>query len=92
MSINKYKIYSCTGEFICIAKSNETVFNSLLKNNIYPKFSCGSGRCGQCRVPLIKGKVEYSLSGTVREQIGDNEILICAVVPTSDLELVFKNI
>ena len=90
LNISVFKIYSHTGEFVCSANSNETVLESLLKNNIFPKFSCGHGRCGQCRMLLNKGTVEYNLTNTVKEQVGDNEILICAVMPTSNLELVIS--
>ncbi|WP_220767143.1 2Fe-2S iron-sulfur cluster binding domain-containing protein [Shewanella sp. MBTL60-007] len=62
MNISIHKIYSHTGEFVCEAKSNETVLNSLLNANIFPNFSCGSGRCGQCKMTINKGKVEYNLT------------------------------
>ncbi|WP_051435671.1 2Fe-2S iron-sulfur cluster binding domain-containing protein [Shewanella fidelis] len=88
--ISTHKIYSHTGKFVCTAKSNETVLKSLLNANIFPTFSCGSGRCGQCKMTINKGKIEYNLTNTVKEQIDDNEILICAALPKSDLELVLS--
>lgn len=50
-----------------------------------PEFSCRSGRCGLCRVPLVRGKVVYPRQPSIELPVG--EVLLCCSRPKGDLVL-----
>lgn len=46
--------------------------------------SCQSGTCHTCLVQVIEGTFEYGESDVFKPD-GDNEILICSAIPTSNM-------
>ena len=50
-----------------------------------PEFSCRSGRCGLCRVPLLQGEVLYPRPPSI--ELAPGEVLLCCSLPKGDLVL-----
>ena len=50
-----------------------------------PEFSCRSGRCGLCRVPLLQGEVLYPRLPSI--ELAPGEVLLCCSLPKGDLVL-----
>ena len=63
-----------------------TVLESIEDNGIEAHFHCRDGFCGACRVKLKQGTVQYP-GGEPLAYIGDDEILTCCTIPTSDIEI-----
>lgn len=50
-----------------------------------PEFSCRSGRCGLCRVPLLHGEVLYPRPLSI--ELAPGEVLLCCSLPKGDVAL-----
>lgn len=68
---------------IAFLKEDETILNTLERENIESHYHCKDGFCGACRCSLTKGTVEYKQYPLAF--IGDNEILTCCAYPTSNI-------
>ncbi len=65
---------------------DKTVLNCLEKNGVEVHYHCRDGFCGACRVTLVSGEIEYS-NGEPLAFIGDNEILPCCCIPSTDITI-----
>jgi ferredoxin-NADP reductase/predicted pyridoxine 5'-phosphate oxidase superfamily flavin-nucleotide-binding protein len=61
------------------AQGEKTILETAEEHGLTPEFSCRSGQCGVCSVPLISGEVVYRTTPTA--VINSNEVLICCAVP-----------
>ncbi|MCO4800006.1 MAG: 2Fe-2S ferredoxin-like protein [Colwelliaceae bacterium] len=69
--------------------AEKTLLNSLEKNDVEVHYHCRDGFCGACRVTLVKGDIYYP-NGEPLAYVGDNEILPCCCIPTSDISLIIE--
>ena len=53
-------------------------------HGLTPEYGCRSGRCGTCKVKLLKGKVSYQHE--ISAAIDEDEMLLCCAVPAVDAE------
>jgi len=67
-------------------KENKTLLNNLEAHDIEVHYHCRDGFCGACRVTLVKGQIAYP-NGEPLAFVGDNEILPCCCVPTTDITI-----
>lgn len=64
---------------------NETILESILRENINVPYACKRGNCGTCKCQLTKGEVETKPSRAITEEEIDNGlILICQSKPISE--------
>ncbi|MEW6991747.1 class I ribonucleotide reductase maintenance protein YfaE [Colwelliaceae bacterium 6441] len=66
--------------------ADKTLLNNLETNDVEVHYHCRDGFCGACRVVLVDGNITYP-NGEPLAFIGENEILPCCCVPTSDITL-----
>ncbi len=71
---------------ITFIPDDKTLLNRLEKNNIDVHYHCRDGFCGACRVTLAKGTISYP-NGEPLAFVGENEILPCCCIPTSNITL-----
>jgi ferredoxin len=64
---------------------NETVLETLERNQIVVQYHCRDGFCGACRSKLICGEVEYTTDPLAF--IDDDEFLPCCTKPNSDITI-----
>ncbi len=67
-------------------QSDKTLLNCLERHDIEVHFHCRDGFCGACRVTLEGGQVCYP-NGEPLAFVGENEILPCCCIPTSNIKL-----
>ena len=67
-------------------ESDKTLLNCLERHGIEVHFHCRDGFCGACRVTLERGQVCYP-NGEPLAFVGENEILPCCCIPTSNVQL-----
>jgi len=67
-------------------QSDKTLLNCLERHDIEVHFHCRDGFCGACRVTLERGQVCYP-NGEPLAFVGENEILPCCCIPTSNIKL-----
>ncbi|MFT5635339.1 MAG: ferredoxin [Cognaticolwellia sp.] len=79
------KKISVEGRIISFFDSDKNILNSLERENIESHYHCRDGFCGACRCKLLKGEVEYPMQPLA--YIGDDEILTCCSLPTTDIEI-----
>lgn len=72
-------------EFPYIAE-DKTMLNCLEKNGVEVHYHCRDGFCGACRVTLVSGEIEYP-NGEPLAFVGDNEILPCCCIPSTDITI-----
>lgn len=68
----------------------EEVMRAARRQGVHLSHDCGSGSCGACRARLISGQVHYpegSPLALTALDVQQGEVLLCRVVPLSDLEL-----
>ncbi len=84
----KSQEYSVTVEqqSIPFTTKDKSLLNCLEKNNIEVHYHCRDGFCGACRVTLVAGNIDYP-NGEPLAFVGENEILPCCCIPTSDIVL-----
>lgn len=70
---------------ISFLEQDKNILGSLERENIESHYHCKDGFCGACRCKLIKGKVHYE--GAPLAYVGDDEILTCCSIPTTDIEI-----
>jgi Delta7-sterol 5-desaturase len=68
---------------------NETILESLIRQDIAVPYACKKGNCGTCKCQLIKGKVDTKPSRAItEEEIASGLILICQSKPiTENIEI-----
>jgi len=66
-------------------KTDTTILERAMEEDIDIPFSCQSGVCTSCQGKLIEGKVEMEVTdGLSDEEIENNYILCCQSYPRSD--------
>ena len=76
------------GHFEIEALQGETLLFALLRAGILVSAPCGAQyRCGKCKVRILKGRVRSVLSGEISDGISQAEVLACASIPETDLQL-----
>ena len=67
-------------------RSEETVLDAALRQNIGLPYGCRNGACGSCISSLLEGEIDYP-SGNIAALEGqaDDACLLCQAVPRSDL-------
>lgn len=67
-------------------RSEETVLDAALRQNIGLPYGCRNGACGSCIGSLLEGEIDYpSGNTTALEGQADDACLMCQAVPRSDL-------
>lgn len=64
----------------------QTLLECLETADVEVHYHCRDGFCGACRVKLIQGDVNYP-QGEPLAFVGENEILPCCCVPTTDITI-----
>lgn len=85
-----YKIYFPDWNRSADVLEGENVLDSSLRSKIDLSYSCRSGRCGACKILLLKGEVEHlshNRFALTEEEKENGLILACRSVPKSDLSL-----
>ncbi|TGL95103.1 hypothetical protein EHQ76_17090 [Leptospira barantonii] len=85
-----YKIYFPDWNRSAEVLEGENVLDSSLRSKIDLSYSCRFGRCGACKILLLKGEVEHlshSRFALTEEEKENGFILACRSVPKSDLSL-----
>lgn len=82
------------GKITFQCKPHETIIDAALRNSIYLKYSCLSGRCSSCKYKVLKGEThtecdEFSLTDQEKEA---DYILTCVRKPLSNVELAAENL
>ena len=67
-------------------KECKTLLNNLETHGIEVHYHCRDGFCGACRVTLLSGEISYP-NGEPLAFIGENEILPCCCIPTTDITI-----
>ncbi|NQY64982.1 MAG: 2Fe-2S iron-sulfur cluster binding domain-containing protein [Alteromonadaceae bacterium] len=80
-----YKI-TVQNDEVPVLPEHKTVLESLEAANIETHSHCRDGFCGVCRVTLISGNIHYP-NGEPLAYVGDDEILPCCCIASSDLSL-----
>ena len=70
-------------EILC--NKNDNLLSVLEKNGYEIEYECQEAHCGTCRTIMNKGEVEYSYEPVA--YIGKNEVLPCAAIIKSNLNL-----
>ena len=78
-----YKITVQNNE-VPVLPDHKTVLDSLEAADIETHSHCRDGFCGVCRVTLISGEIHYP-NGEPLAYVGDDEILPCCCIASSDL-------
>lgn len=64
---------------------NETILESLIRQEILVPYACKKGNCGTCKCQLLKGEVDIKPSRAItQEEINEGKILICQSIPISE--------
>ncbi|MEY3220834.1 MAG: hypothetical protein RIT27_2191 [Pseudomonadota bacterium] len=71
-------------------KPNETVLEAALRQGVTLPYGCRGGSCGSCVGKLVEGQIRYlgdpdQLKGLDRIDTKNGELLLCQVLPESDL-------
>ena len=67
-------------------RSEETVLDAALRQNIGLPYGCRNGACGSCIGSLLEGKIDYPSGNTgALEGQADDACLMCQAVPRSNL-------
>ena len=74
---------------ISYSPDEKTLLNCLESNEVDVHYHCRDGFCGACRVTLNKGQVKYP-NGEPLAYVGDNEILPCCCIPTSNIQITLE--
>ena len=68
-----------------VCNENDNLLRVLEKNGFEIEYECQEAHCGTCRTIMTKGEVEYNYEPVA--YIGKNEVLPCAAIIKSDLNL-----
>jgi Delta7-sterol 5-desaturase len=73
--------------------TDETILESLIRQDIAVPYACKKGNCGTCKCQLIKGEVDSKPSRAITEdEIASGLILICQSKPiTENIEVTVLN-
>lgn len=88
-SSNNTFIITVEDQKISFDPNDKTLLNNLEKNNVEVHYHCRDGFCGACRVTLAKGEIYYP-NGEPLAFVGENEILPCCCIPSSDISLIIE--
>lgn len=74
---------------VSFSADDKNLLNCLENNDVEVHYHCRDGFCGACRVTLNQGQVMYP-NGEPLAYVGDNEILTCCCIPTSDINITLE--
>ena len=77
VTVNNQSEFSYDAEF--------SLLDSMEENAVPVTYNCRGGYCGQCKVQLQQGKVNWVQDSLVPLQ--DNEILACCCVPDGPISV-----
>lgn len=66
-------------------KKLPSLLHGFERERVEIRTECRTGTCGECRMKLLKGDVRWLIPPELK--LNKNEILACACIPKSDLEL-----
>lgn len=87
-------VHSKAGSEKILLKEGKSLFEGLVEAGFYLSAACGGkGRCGKCKIRVIKGKAE--ISDADRKQFSEQELengwrLSCCLYPAEAMEIVLK--
>lgn len=86
--MSSYCINVLPDERTIIAKDNDYILDSAIRNGVKIKVGCKGGGCGICKIQILEGKVDRGHSA--RSVLPLNEIeegyaLACQTKPNSDV-------
>ena len=67
---------------------NENLLRVLEKNGYEIEYECQEAHCGTCRTIMTQGDIEYTYEPVA--YVGKKEVLPCAAIIKSDLNLVIE--
>lgn len=74
-----------------LCKPNETLLECFLRSGLQIDFSCKSGVCHRCMVKCISGEIPEAASKKLPPtHQGQNYLLSCQCIPTTDMHIVMK--
>ena len=73
-------------EIVCY--KNENLLRVLEKNGYEIEYECQEAHCGTCRTIMTQGDIEYTYEPVA--YVAKNEVLPCAAIIKSDLNLVIE--
>lgn len=73
-------------EIVCY--KNENLLRVLEKNGYEIEYECQEAHCGTCRTIMTQGDIEYTYEPVA--YVGKKEVLPCAAIIKSDLNLVIE--
>ena len=76
---NSSVCFSHTGKTVEWSDINTSLLQLAEQHGLNPDFSCRSGICNSCKLPLLEGEVEYFEPPL--EQPNSNEVLLCCSRP-----------
>lgn len=65
---------------------NQSILQAALEANVPLEYSCSTGRCGTCKVKLIKGNIKQGKYDETL-MLSSEQVLTCVAFPTTDIEL-----
>ena len=71
-----------------VCNENDNLLRVLEKNGFEIEYECQEAHCGICRTIMTEGEVEYAYEPVA--YIGKNEVLPCAAMIKSDLNLTIE--
>ena len=66
-------------------EQDKSILGALEREIIETHYHCRDGFCGACRCKLIKGEVHYEIFPLA--YVGEDEILTCCSIPSTDIEI-----
>lgn len=87
-----YKISILENEMELLCQENERIMEAMWKNGKGPiTHGCFGGGCGVCKMKIISGDYrtvkKMSRAHLSKEEEQEGVVLICCIIPTSDLVL-----
>ncbi len=75
--------FSGSGKDFVWDGSHDTLLELAEANGVTPPFSCRSGFCHTCKVPLVSGEIEYNDPSVIEPEA--DEVLLCCSSPKGDV-------
>jgi ferredoxin len=91
--MNDYRIKVLPDDRTIIAKNNESILDTAIRNGVKIKVGCKGGGCGICKIQVLEGDVDRGHSARSvlpLHEMEEGYALACQTRPQSDLVISYQ--